>query len=130
MGVYDSQIETARRLIAAKGGPCTLVVTTSAVDPAKPWDTRPVDTEQSTPCTGVFLRFKTGEYGTTFANGDVIQQADRKVLVAAKDLAFSPKLKGYLVRNLPSGDENWAVVGIDTLDPNGEKILYTLQVRQ
>jgi hypothetical protein len=81
--------------------------------------------------SGVFLTFSRLKYGETFNNGDVIHASDRRMLVAAQQLAFRPNLKGYVVRHMPDGStQNWSIEGIDPLEPNGEQIMYSMQVRQ
>lgn len=129
---FERQIDLAARLIKKYGGPVVLHVTTNVPVAGKPWDTSaPQADEQLIPTSGVFLTFSRLQYGQTFANGDVIHASDRRMLVAAKGMAFKPNLKGYVVRTLTDGStENWSIEGIDPLEPNGEQIMYSMQVRQ
>jgi hypothetical protein len=131
MAVFNSQINSAKKLIDKNGGPCVVVLDVPGAPATNPWDTATPDTQVTADCRGVFLSFSTNSYGTTFAGGDVIQANDRKVLIAAKGLTVVPNLKGMLKRQLLDGSiENWTIAGIRSLDPNGEQIMYTLQVRR
>lgn len=127
MGVYDSQIALAERLIHEKGKPVQIVRQTTTTVPGKPW-------EQGVPGTtlddgyGVFLNFNSREFATITAmqGASEIQVGDRKVLLAAANHIVPPTIADKLRDE--SGD--WSIEWVQVLAPNGEQILYTLRARQ
>jgi hypothetical protein len=125
--VYADDIKTALELIAEFGADCQLkVFTATTPDPAQPWETA-APTEQVANPRMVFLNFKGNNSGETYWNGTLVQQGDKKVLLAASGLAFPPNLNALLTR---ADGSVWKVVNLHTLDPDGTPILYTMQVRK
>src|SRR5690606_37452542 len=131
MARFDRAIQTALKLIKKNGEDTQLIVYTQQVDdPAKPWNGGE-PTEQMLTARMVFLNFT--EQGTSmnagerYFEGSLIQQGDKKVLLAAAGLVFDPQLNGELVRK---DGTIWKIVQMKLLDPNGQKILWTLQVRR
>lgn len=131
MGTYDSERRDALELIREYGEAATLRVFAQTVpDAAEPWENgAPTNTELT--ARMVFLNFRdssnSGASGERYWNGTLIHTGDKKVLLAAEGLAFAPELNAHVIR---ADGSVWKVVNFKDLDPNGEKILYTLQVRQ
>lgn len=122
LGVFDRQKETARAKIAKYGQVVDLVTYADPVPPdgTKPWDVADsVESVQSV--SALFLAFD-----QALVNGTTIHEGDRKVYVAAKGLASPPVLNGAL----RIAGETWQIVRVEPFSPNGEDILYTLQVRE
>lgn len=131
MAQYDRAIATALKLIKKFGGDTQLTVYTSTeVDASKPWRAD-VPTEQTLTARMAFLNFSSQGNsegsGERYFEGSLIQQGDKKVLLAAAGLAFDPALNAELKRKDGS---IWKVVQMKLLDPNEQKVLWTLQVRR
>jgi hypothetical protein len=128
VGVYDAEAAAALAAIAEKGEVCTLRRFTAgaAPDGDKPWRTADATALAQT-ANAVFLNYNLQTSGETYVNGTLVQRGDKKVLVAASGLDWDPELDGELVR---ADGSVWKIQNVKTLDPNGEKILHTLQVRQ
>lgn len=128
MGVYDSQVATAERLIREKGKPVQIVrQTTTIPDPDKPWEPGvPVETLDD--AYGVFLNFNQQDMETysKMSGASEILASDRKVLLAAAALNGAPTTND----KLRDEDGDWSIEYAQVLAPNGEQILYTLRVRQ
>lgn len=127
MGRFDSQQATAKRLIDLNGEDAVLRVFTETItDPLKPW--LPGDsTQQDVPVRAVFLNYSAPDAGKTYTDGTEIHRDDKKVLIAASGLATEPNMKGLIVRQ---DGTVFRVIKIKLLDPNGQKILFEVQVRR
>lgn len=123
MGVYDPQIALAVKLITKKGRPVKIVVLRETPGPNS-WNA-PTTTEELHDAQAVFLSYKLQDLASlrTITGSDVPANS-RKVLIAAGTLDITPDLK-MLIR---APDQDWDIVTIDTLAPNGEQILYTCRV--
>lgn len=122
MARFDSQIETAARLTAKNGQPVTLrtFVNPALPDPDKPWiPAEPTATDQTV--NAVFYK-----YNQKYIDGDRIRTGDQQVLIAAKGLNVLPAQDSLVLR----GSETWKVVNAQPTAPNGQHILFELQVRQ
>ena len=125
MARFDSAIALAKKLIAKNGQSVTLrsVVNVVAPDPTKPW-TPGANTNSDTTVNAVFL-----DYSHNHIDGTLIQTGDQKVLMPSTNTAGSaidPQIEGLIIR----GTENWKIVNIKPLNPNGQSIMYELQVRK
>lgn len=125
MGQFDGEIQTALELIAENGEDAQLKVLTTT-DGAEEWDTG-TPTEQVRTAKMVFLNFKGSSSGETYWNGQLVHQGDKKVLLAAAATDVPPNLNALVTR---ADGTVWKVVNLQRLDPNGQQILYTMQVRQ
>lgn len=65
------------------------------------------------------------EYNASEIDGSIIQAEDRKVLVAAKNLGFSPTTAYEMV----DGSVVWQVVRVAEIRPGATALAYELQVR-
>lgn len=125
MGEYDSSVALAKRLIKKKGQPVTLktFANTPPADPDPPWKSGDnVPTLQTV--NAVFL-----DYEQKYIDGEFIRSGDQRVFAPSTDTAevpISPTLNGLILR----GSQIWKIVGIKPLNPNGQSILFEIQVRQ
>jgi hypothetical protein len=122
MGVFDEEVALAKELIEENGQAIIIRRTGQAAAPDvdQPWKLgAPTDTDA--PTLGVFL-----DYNRKEIDGEVIKQGDQKVLVPAQGLTIVPAVDDVLLR----GAEIWSIINVNELNPNGQRILYTLQVRQ
>lgn len=129
MGVFDGEQKDALELVTEFGEDAQLTVMTTT-DGANPWDTG-VPSEQVLTARMCFLNFAsqsdaTGT-GERYFEGTLIHAGDKKVLLAALGLAFAPNINALITR---ADGTVWKVVQMKGLDPNGQKILYTMQARQ
>lgn len=128
MGVYDSQVALAERLIREKGKPVQIVrQTTTVPDPNKPWESGEA-VETLDDAYGVFLNFNNQDMETIskMSGASEILASDRKVLLAAAATSGTPTTNDKLRDE--TGD--WSIESVQVLSPNGENILYTLRARQ
>lgn len=129
MGQFDQEIEMALELIAENGEDAELKVLTTTDGP-NPWDAG-VPAEQVLTAKMVFLNFASQSNalstGERYFEGTLIHAGDKKVLLAAKGLAFAPNINALVTR---ADGTVWKIVQLKGLDPNGQKILYTMQARQ
>lgn len=121
MGVYDRQIATARRLIAAKGAECTYTQTAVTMETASPWIV-----EDATPAEYsvriVFLSVDREGYETL----NMLKETDvsggfELAYMGAVD--FEPKRTDLIER---SDGELYRIVHVTTIAPNGDAILYRM----
>lgn len=122
MATFDRQQESAKKLIAKFGQKVKLVTFTTAIpDLNKPWEpATPTRIEQDV--DAVFLKYEQGNI-----DGQLIQAGDQKVLIPAVDaVTDDPNVQGQIVR----GSEIWKIISVGPLNPNGEKIMFTVQVRR
>lgn len=128
MGVYDQDILTAKALIQEAGEISTIVRSAPGERPdpdLKPWE--PVDaTTAEYQVTAVWLNYRLVLSGSMNADGSLIKVGDKKVLVAAMDID-TITASDQIVR---ASGEVYKIENIKLLDPNGQRILYELQVRQ
>jgi len=132
MAQYDKSIALATRLIAKFGAPAVLRRFTDAAlaDPDKPWR-RSKPSDNDIPVSAVFLNFgDMGRAGEQYMSGTDIQTGDKLVIIPGEGLSEAPRLRDRLYRDgAGPDDEGWAIVQVQTLDPNGQQVLHQLQVR-
>ena len=117
---YSGLESVASTLVADFGQAATLRVVTHTPDPVKPWEQTDTNTDYAV--TVVLEEFNAWERQTI----DTIQVGDRKALVAAKDLTVAPAVDHLLLL----GGVEFRVVAVETLDPGGTPLVYSLQVRK
>ena len=128
MGVYDRQIATAARLIAAKGQLCTWREPGTPTGPANvPVEGVPADY----PVSIVFLSNSKQEglagLLSMFAGSEVPTGGMRGLMAA---VPFAPSLMGRVARAPAFAEPALNIMddkGIDVLNVNGEVILYYLR---
>jgi hypothetical protein len=122
MGVYDRQIATALRLIAAKGQAVTWqsIDNGAPADASKPWlpaDAVPVEH----PVSILFLPdTRSGFEWLAYLQGTEVPQGRMIGLMGAVD--FTPSIRDLVVRD----GKPIRPLNITPLNPNGETILYTI----
>ena len=122
MARFDSAIALSKKLIKKNGQAVTLRGFTAgaAPDPAKPW--KPggnVAADQT--IEAVFL-----DYEQRYIDGQTIRMGDQRVFMPAEGLTAPPEVDGQVLRSA----EVWKIVAVKPLNPNGQAIMYELQVRQ
>jgi hypothetical protein len=121
MARFDSAIALAKRLITKNGQVVTLrnfiQVAGGPDTPWKPGGATPVDQKIET----VFL-----DYEQKYIDGELIRSGDQKVYMPAQGLTSAPERDGQVLR----GNEVWKIITIKPLSPNGQQIMYEIQVRQ
>lgn len=121
MARFDSAIALAKRLIAKNGQTVTLRGFEQVPgDPDQPW--KPggnVAVDQ--PIEAVFL-----DYEQKYVDGTTIQAGDQRVFMPAEGLTSPPEREGMVLR----GAEVWKIITVKPLNPNGQAIMYEIQVRQ
>lgn len=126
MGVYDDDIQTAKELIEESGEQAHVRrVTPGVPDPATPWIAVP-PSKVDIPVSAVFLNYNQPSSGEPYVGGSLIKAGDKKVLIAAIDVA-DITASDFILR---ANGEVWKVVNPKLLDPNGQKILWTVQARR
>lgn len=120
MGVYDRQIETAKRLIAKNGQLVEWNAESDSANVNSPWDSEdlpPVKTNVRI----CFLPVDLNDLPTFgYANLTDVPQGAVKGLMGA--VPFEPKLKDWVMRD----GRKLNIDQIKELSPNGEKILFTI----
>lgn len=125
MARFDRQIALAQRLISKNGEQSTLRrPSTTVPDPSIPWERdagSPVDQTVS----ALWLDFE-----STRIDGVLVKLGDQRVLIPAGDVtgAAPDASLDKLVRE--GQTEEWEIVRVKTLNPNGQFILYECQVRR
>lgn len=124
MGVYDRQIASAKRLIAAKGQNVIwrrLSISTPLPDVNKPWkpgDDTTVDVSVSI----VFVPVnRVGNELIHLLKGTEIATGSLKGLMGA--VSFEPSIKDVVIR----GDKTLRIKSIEPIAPNGDIIIYTIE---
>lgn len=126
MAAFDGDIQTAKELITEFGEVSTIRrVTPGIPDPAAPHKPVP-PTVANVHVTAVWLNYNYQSSGELYVGGSLIKTGDKKVLVAALDIS-DITASDQLVR---ADGSVYKVINAKLLDPNGQKILWTLQVEQ
>lgn len=125
---FESSILSAKKLIDKKGGICNYVTQTSGsvVDPSAPHRAKN-KVSDSHSVIAVFVPFSQ-KSGVSKSSKLTLGSMNSKniVYMAASGLTFTPKSGDSITRDGESLSYN--VVDVDEINPNGEKILYTLTV--
>jgi hypothetical protein len=122
MAVYSKQVALATRLITAKGGTVAIRrYAEVAVDATKPWlgKTR---TPTDTPAKAVALPRAPGS--AWVRQGELDPRTSEVWLMSAEGISPKITLDNRLVR----GSDEVLIVAYELYSPNGEDILYILQV--
>lgn len=123
---YDRMAATALRLIARFGSEQTLRdVTTGVYDAVDgKWTTPPGPIEQ--PAQLILLDYTLQESGLMYAEGSQIQKGDKKIIIAAKDLAWPPAL----TTKVDVDGVLWQIVNVKEANPAGTPLVYFCQGRK
>lgn len=127
MGELDWAVALAKELIKKYGQVATLraLGRPAIPDPAKPHRPGPPTVaDNSVDC--VFL-----DYEQKYIDGTVIRMGDQRVYMpsTATDgvTPVTPDVDGLVLRGTA---KPWKIVSVKPLNPNGQQIMYDLQVRQ
>lgn len=126
MTAFQWAIDLAKQLIDANGEAAVLTVYETVANPDFPNEQAPSE-ERSFPARAVFLNYNDKEAGQTYKDGTEIHRDDKKVLMAAKGLPFSPNLQGSITR---ANGSVLRIVKIKSLDPDGPSIYFEVQARR
>ena len=126
MDAFDRQIRSVERLIKKYGQVVTLNSTSSVTpDPLKPWEQ--TDTSVSTDVPMVFLSPSVsgaallGKEFMEYVRGSELKVSEIRAYMAATSV--TPKVSDIVVRD----GKEMKIRAIDTLNPNGQTILHTLE---
>jgi hypothetical protein len=125
---YDRMAATALRLIERFGQTATLS------------DTPEPDPDDYDPVTGkgaaivpvtqpgqvILLDYTMQEAGIINAAGSLVQQGDKKIMLAAKGLAWPPTMTTTILAD----GLTWTIINIKTTNPAGTPLLYELHGRR
>jgi hypothetical protein len=127
VGEYDAAIALADALIRKKGQLVTLRGFTQAAptDPTKPWEPGAKTAVDQANVPAVFL-----DYAQKYIDGTQIQSGDQQVYLPALGLTAPPTVDGLILRVVGVVTELWKIMAVKPLNPAGDPIFYTLQVRQ
>jgi len=127
VGELDWAVQLAKDLIKQFGQPVTLrnMVRAPAPDPTKPHRPGEASAVDST-VDAVFL-----DYEQKYIDGTVIQMGDQRVYMpsTATDGAtpVTPVVDAVILRG---AEKPWKIISARPLNPNGQQVMYDVQVRQ
>lgn len=122
---YDRMASTALRLIERFGSQQTLRdVTPGEYDPVTGETTG--DVAKSQLARIILLDYTLQESGQQYAEGSEILQGDKKIIIAAKGLAWPPAL----TTRIDVDGVLWQVVNIKEANPAGTPLVYFCQGRR
>ncbi|MFI8643884.1 hypothetical protein ACIGJK_03645 [Pseudomonas iridis] len=122
---YDRMAATALRLIERFGLTATLSeVTPGEYDPVTGVETGGATLTQ----TGqlILLDYTTQEAGIINAAGSLVQQGDKKIMLAAKGLEWPPTMTTTVLAD----GLTWTIVNIKSTNPAGTPLVYELHGRR
>ncbi|WP_312450068.1 hypothetical protein [Stutzerimonas nitrititolerans] len=121
---YDRMAATALRLIEQFGQEITLRDTVPGeYDPVTGGSTP--DVEVSQPAHAILQDYALQQSGMSYAEGTVIKQGDKKILVAAQGLT-PPTLTTTVIAD----GATWTIVNIKEINPAGTPLVYEIQGRR
>lgn len=122
---YDRMAATALRLIERFGLTATLSeVTPGEYDPVTGVETGGVTLTQ----TGqlILLDYTAQEAGIINAAGSLVQQGDKKIMLAAKGLEWPPTMTTTVLAD----GLTWTIINIKSTNPAGTPLVYELHGRR
>ncbi|WP_312381618.1 hypothetical protein [Stutzerimonas balearica] len=130
---YDRMASTALRLIERFGQTVTLRDTVPGeYDPVDGSQTPDVEVDQ--PAQAILQDYALQQSGMSYAEGTVIKQGDKKILVAAmtNDANGQPvQLTPPTLTTIVIADgATWTIVNIKEINPAGTPLVYELQGRR
>ncbi|MGV8864098.1 MAG: hypothetical protein ACOH2T_23380 [Pseudomonas sp.] len=128
MVFYDEMAGVALDLITEFGQVGTLSYTPE-VDPDD-YDpvtgTGPVAVPVSQAGQLILLDYTAAESGVLNASGSLVQQGDKKIMLAAKGLTWSPTLATTILAD----GLTWTIVNVKSTNPAGTPLVYELHGRR
>ncbi|ANF26032.1 hypothetical protein [Stutzerimonas stutzeri] len=130
---YDRMASTALRLIEQFGQEITLRDTgPGTYDPVTGQDTPGATIDQ--PAQAILQDYALQQAGMSYADGTVIRQGDKKILVAAmtEDANGQPAqiTPPTLTTTVIADGATWTIVNIKEINPAGTPLVYELQGRR
>lgn len=130
---YDRMASTALRLIERFGQTITLRDTVPGeYDPVTGSQTPDVEVDQ--PAQAILQDYALQQSGMSYAEGTVIKQGDKKILVAAmttdandEQVQITPPT---LTATVIADGATWTIVNIKEINPAGTPLVYELQGRR
>lgn len=122
---YDRMAATALRLIERFGLTATLSeVTPGEYDPVTGVETGGANLTQ----TGqlILLDYTVQEAGIINASGSLVQQGDKKIMLAAKGLEWPPTMTTTVLAD----GLTWTIINIKSTNPAGTPLVYELHGRR
>lgn len=121
---YDRMAATALRLIEQFGQTVTLRDTVPGeYDPVAGGSTPETTVDQ--PAQAILQDYALQQAGMSYAEGTVIKQGDKKILVAAQGIT-----PPTLTTSVLADDATWTIVNIKEINPAGTPLVYELQGRR
>ena len=125
MAFYDEMADVTLELITEFGSEQTLRdVIPGAYDPVTGETTG--DVAKSQLAQVILLDYTLQESGQQYAEGSEIRQGDKKIIIAAKGLAWPPAL----TTRVDVGGVLWQIVNIKESNPAGTPLVYFCQGRR
>ena len=124
---YERQIATAERLISANGEPITIYpAAATPVDADAPHRAKTSAAPYS--AVGAFFPYGTVARQNAIMKDGVVD-GDEQVLVSAVSTAGVDPRPSDSISRASQPARRQKIISVDTLNVNGEKIMYTLHVR-
>ncbi|MFP5338326.1 MAG: hypothetical protein ACLGIW_07520 [Gammaproteobacteria bacterium] len=121
---YDRMAATALRLIEQFGQEITMRDTVPGeYDPVTGGSTPETTVDQ--PAQAILQDYALQQAGMSYAEGTVIRQGDKKILVAAQGLT-PPQLTTTVLAD----GVTWTIVNIKEINPAGTPLVYEIQGRR
>ena len=122
---YEEMAEVALELITEFGQAGTLNdVIAGEYDPVTGFGTDPVALTQSGQL--LLLDYTVQEAGIINAAGSLVQQGDKKIMLAASGLEWAPTM----TTTINAGGFVWAIANIKSTNPAGTPLLYEIHGRR
>lgn len=118
---YARMAATALRLITQFGQTITLRDTVPGEYDPVTGETTP-ETPIDQPAQAILQDYALQQAGMSYAEGTVIKQGDKKILVAAQGLT-PPTLTTTVI----AGGSTWTIVNIKEINPAGTPLVYEIQ---
>lgn len=74
----------------------------------------------------ILLDYTAAESGVINTSGSLVQQGDKKIMLAAKGLAWAPTM----TTTIDAGGQVWTIVNIKSINPAGTPLLYEIHGRR
>ncbi len=117
MAFYDEMAQVALDLVTEFGQIGTLTCVTEG-------EYDPVTLTQSGQL--LLLEYTAAESGVINASGSLVQQGYKKILLAAKGLAWAPTM----TITIDAGGQVWTIVNIKSVNPAGTPLVYEIHGRR
>lgn len=122
---YDRLAATALRLITQYGQTGVLKeVTPGEYDPVTGQGSEPSEITQVGQL--ILLEYTSNEAGVINSTGSLVQEGDKKILVAAKGLEWKPTI----TTTLDVDGRTWTIVNVKETNPAGTPLVYELHGRR